>query len=79
MSRNKELKAITDLLREHGGKVSRHDQSGKEQKIEVALPDDPRTYRYHFANGRKDPVRVFRRDFLKAINLERAKRKKPRL
>ena len=79
MSKNRELDTITDLLAEYGGKVARHDPSGKERKLEVLLPDDPRTYRYHFANGRKDPARVFKRDFLKAINRERDKRRKPRL
>ena len=76
---NKELKAIADLLREHGGKVFRHTQSGKEQKLEAKLPDDPQSYRYHFANRRKEPVRVFERDFLRAINKERRKREKPPL
>jgi hypothetical protein len=79
MSKNRELAAIKNLLDTYGGKVVRHDPSGKEQKLEVSFQDDSRSYRYHFANRRKDPVRVFERDFRRAINREREKRQKTRI
>jgi hypothetical protein len=75
--KNPEFHAIEALLAEWGGRVSVHDQSGKEQKLRVVLPDDDHPYAYHFPNKRKDPVRVFRRDFRRALNRERARRGKP--
>ena len=77
--KNIELTIIKKVLAAYGGEVARHDPSGKEQKLEVRLPDDARTYRYHFANHRRDPDRVMRRDLLRALNRERAKREKPPL
>ena len=77
--RNKELAQIERIIKEHGGRVARKAATGNDQLVVVEFPDDPRAYRYFYANKRDVPERIARRDFFRAINRERDNRQKPRL